>query len=89
MMFGHLTGWYTIYIFGGLLPTDRILPGAKFTLHPSLALAYIGSITAWHSSSGREPNFAAWYKEWNYGTFAEGATHIQQGGHHVRHRPTF
>jgi len=33
------------------------LPGAKFTLRPpSLALSYIGSVTARHSSSGREPN---------------------------------
>jgi len=31
----------------------------------------------------------AWYKEWNYGTFAEGATCIGLGGHHVWHRPTF
>jgi len=23
-----------------------------------------------------QPNFPAWYKEWNYGTFAEGATYI-------------
>jgi len=30
----------------------------------------------------------AWYKEWNYGTFAEGATDIQLGGHHVGHWPT-
>ena len=34
-------------------------------------------------------NFAAWYKEWNYGTFAEGATYIRLGGHHIGHRPTF
>jgi len=27
----------------------------------------------------------AWYKEWNYETFAEGATYIQLGGHHVGH----
>jgi len=41
----------TLYIhFWGLLPTDGILPGAKFTLHPSLAF-YVGSVTAWHSSS--------------------------------------
>jgi len=40
------------------------LSGAKFTLRPSLAFAYIGSVTARHSSSGRQPNFAAWYKEW-------------------------
>jgi len=32
---------------------------------------------------------AAWYKEWNYGTFAEGATYIWLGGHHVGHRRTF
>jgi len=32
---------------------------------------------------------AVWYKEWNYGTFAEGATFFQLGGHHVGHRPTF
>jgi len=31
----------------------------------------------------------AWDKEWNYGTLAEGATYIRQGGHHVGHRPTF
>jgi len=37
----------------------------------------------------RQPNFAAWYMEWNYGTlkfggsFAEGATYIRLGSHHV------
>jgi len=77
-----------IYIFGGYCP-DEILLRAKFTLRPSLALSYIGSVTAWHSSSGPQPNFAAWYKEWNYGTFTEGATYIRLGGHHVGHRPTF
>jgi len=46
--------------FRQLLPRNRILPGAKFTLHPaSLELSYIGSITARHLSSGREPKFAA------------------------------
>jgi len=39
-----------------LLPPDRILPGAKFTLRPSLAFAYIGSVTARHSSSGCQPS---------------------------------
>jgi len=47
------------------------------------AFSYIGSVTARHSSSGRQPYFAAWYKQWNYGTFAEGATYIRLGGHHV------
>jgi len=33
--------------------------GATFTLRPSLALSYIGSVTALHLSNGRQPNFAA------------------------------
>ena len=37
----------------------------------------------------RQSNFAAWYKKWNYGSFAEGAAYIRLGGHHVGHRPTF
>jgi len=82
-MFGHLLGWYTIYTSG------VILPGARFTLRPTLAFSYIGSVTARHSRSGREPSFEAWYKEWNYGTSAEAATYIQLGGHGVGHRPTF
>ena len=49
--------------FPGLLPRNRILPGAKFTLHPSLALSCIGSINARHSSRGRQPNFAALSRE--------------------------
>jgi len=61
-----------IYFFGGS-SADGILPSVKFTLRPTLAFSYIGSVTAWHSSSVREPSFAAWYKEWNYGTLAEAA----------------
>ena len=80
----------TLYIhFRVILPPDGILPGAKFTLRPSHAFYYIGSVTAGHSSSRRQPNFLAWYKVWNCGTFAEGATYIRLGGHHIRHRPTF
>jgi len=55
--------------FRGLLPPNGILPGAKFTLRPSLAFSYIGSVTARYLSSGRQPHIVAWYKEWNYGTF--------------------
>jgi len=78
-----------MYTFLGALAPYGILPGAKFTLRPSLAFSCIGSVTARHSSSRHQPNFAAWYKEWNYGTFAEGATYVRLGGHHVGHRPTF
>jgi len=62
---GCLLGCYTLCIrlffvlfLGGALAPNGILPGAKFTLRPSLALS---RITARHSSSGRQPNFAAWY----------------------------
>jgi len=68
---------------------DTWIVVAKFTLRPSLAFSYIGSVTARHSSSGPQPNFAMWYKELNYGTFTEGATYIRLGGHHVGHQSTF
>jgi len=45
-MFGHLLGWYTTYTFLGAVAPNGILQGAKFTLHPSLAFSYIGSVTA-------------------------------------------
>ena len=53
-----------------------MLARAKFTLPLSLAFSYIGSVTARHSTSERQRNFAAWYvyKEWNYGTLADDAT---------------
>jgi len=90
MMFGRLLERYTIIHFRGLLPHNGILPRVKkFTLHPSLAFFYVGSITTWYSSSGHQRKFVASYKECNYGTFAEGATYIRLGGHHVGHRPTF
>jgi len=49
----------TLYIrFRWLLPRNGILPGTKFTLCPSLVLSSVGTVTARHSSSGRQPNFA-------------------------------
>ena len=91
-MFGRLLGCYTIYTLSGAVAADRILPGAKFTLCPSLVtlvFSYIGSVTARHSSIRCQPNFVVWYKEWNYGTFAEGATKIQLGSYQIEHRPAF
>jgi len=76
-----------VHYFWGLSSPDGIWARAKFTLRPSLSFSCIGSVTAWHSSNEPQPNFAAWYKEWNYGTFAEGATYIRLGGNQVR--PTF
>ena len=54
-------GLVQYYTFWGLLALNGIPPGAKFTLRPSFAFLYIGSVTARHSSSGRQPKFTAWY----------------------------
>jgi len=69
------------------LPADGILPGAKFTLRPTLASPILTALL--HGTPAAGANFAVWYKEWNYTTFADGATYIQLGGHHAGHRPTF
>jgi len=49
-VFERFLGWNTI----GLCSFSGVLPGAKFTLRPSLAFSCIGTATA-------RPNFAAWY----------------------------
>jgi len=63
-MFGRLLGWYVIYTFFGLLSPNGILPGAKFTFTKSCSYLYwqryCTALKQW-----RQPNFAAWYKEWN------------------------
>jgi len=91
-IFGRLLGLYNIYIyihFRGLLFPNGILPGAKFTLRPSLAFSYIGSVTVRHSSSGRQPNFCSVVEGMALRNFRRGTTYIWQGGHHVEHRPAF
>jgi len=66
-----LSSFFFFFFLFFLAYSNGILSGAKFTLRPpSLAFSYIGSVTVRHWSSGRQPNSAAWYKEWNYGTFA-------------------
>ena len=47
-----------IYIFGGSWPPMEFWQ-VQNSLHPSLAFCYIGSVTARHSSSVCQPNFAA------------------------------
>jgi len=70
-MSGGLLVWYMMYAFSWVLAPWRNFSRCKIHfIRPSLAFCYIGSVTARHSSSGRQPNFAAWYNEWNYGTFA-------------------
>jgi len=85
-MFGRLLEWYTIYTFFGAW---RNFARCKIYFASKSCVILCGSITARHSTCGRQPNFAARYNEWNYGTFADGAIYIRLGGHHVGHRPTF
>ena len=46
---GRFLGWYAICTFLGALAPNRIMSGTEFTLRPSLAFSYIGSVTARHS----------------------------------------
>jgi len=48
-----------VYTLAAALAPNEMLTGVKFTLRPNLAFSYIGSVTARHSSSGRQSNFAA------------------------------
>jgi len=75
-MLGRLLRWYTIYAFLGAFATDRILPGATFTLRPKSCVVLYWQRYCTALQRRGQPNFAAWYKEWNYGTFAKGATYI-------------
>ena len=78
-----------MYIFGGSCPvTEFCQVQNSLCVQVLHAFFYIGSVTARHSSSGRQRNFAESYKKWNYGTFADSATYIRLGGHHVGNRPT-
>ena len=88
-MFGRLLAWYAIYTLSGALAAGQNFARCKIYFMSKSCVSYIGSVTARHASSKRQPNIAAWYKEWNYKTFAEGATYIRLGGHHVGYRPTF
>ena len=71
-MFGRLLDWYSIYAFWGLLPPNGILPGVKFTLRPSLALSYIGSLLHGTRAVGVSQTLRR-------------VISTRQGGHPVRH----
>jgi len=79
---------HNIYISGALVPW-RNFARCNFTLHPSIALSYIGSVTARHSSSRRQPNFAAWSRNGITELSQTAPPIISLGGHHDGHRPTF
>jgi len=59
----------TLYTFSGALAPCRNFARCKIHFASkscgTLAFSNIGSVTARHSSSWRQPYIAAWYKEWN------------------------
>ena len=66
--------------YGELRPTSGWDRFGCFGAQVIQQVSRIGSVTARHSSSGRQPNFAA-LNRWR---------HLYlPGGHHVGHRPTF
>jgi len=86
-MFGSLLGWYTVYTLYILAfaPWRNFATCKIHFASKSYVLLYwqryCMALEQWAS--------AKLYKEWNYGTFAEGATYIRLGGHYVGHWPTF
>jgi len=58
-MFGRLLRGYTIYMFGGCCPVTEFCQVQNSVSVLQVLRSPIGSVTARHSSSGREPNFAA------------------------------
>jgi len=69
---------YYIYIFWGSCPLTEFFPAAKFTfvLHSPILAALVFGTGVMRVSQTLRP-------------WAEGATYIRQGGHHVAHWPTF
>jgi len=74
-MFGRVLGWYIH--FWGLLPLTEFCH-----VQNSLCVQVLRSaiLAARHSSSGRQPNFAACDKEGNCGTFAPRLRHLYSTG---------
>jgi len=63
-----------IYIFGGFYHLMEFCHVQNSLIVPVLRCRILAASLHGTPADGRQPNFAAWYKEWNYGTFTEGAT---------------
>ena len=79
-MFGRLSHWYAIYTL-----LEAFAPNVISSVQNSLCFQVLRSPILAALLHGTRALVWYWYKEWNYGTFADGATYIRQGGH----RPTF
>jgi len=68
-----------MYIFWGYYPVTEFCHVQNLLCIQVLRSPVLAAVTARHSSSGRHQQFAALYKEWNYGIFAECTTCIRPG----------
>jgi len=74
--------YFTLYVhFRGFCPLTEFCP-VQNSLYVQVLRSSVLSAQRYCTapSSESQPNFASWYKEWNYGTFANGATYIPLGG---------
>ena len=79
-----------IYIFGGSCPLTEFCQVQNSLTSKSCVLLYWQrNCTALEQRPSAKLCGVVPYRQWNFGIFAEGATYIRLGGHHVGHRPTF
>jgi len=85
MMFGHLLGWYTIYtFFWGSCPITEFCQVQNSLCVQVLRSPILAALLHGTQVVGGVVGVSQTLRRW-----AEGATYIRQGGHHVGHWPTF
>jgi len=84
-MFCHLLDCYTIYTFSAVTEFCHL----QYSLCVQVLRSPILAALLHDTPAAGSAKLYGVLKEWNYGTFVEGATPIRLGGHHVGHRPTF
>jgi len=87
-IFGRLLAG-TLYIhFWGLLPLTEFCHVQNSLYVQVLRSRILAPLLHGTPAASLSQTFAAWYKEWNCGTFADGTVCIRLGVRHVGHRPT-
>ena len=71
-----------IYVFGGSCPVTELCH-VQNSLCVQVLRSHILAALLHGTRAVGVNETAPSYKEWNYGTFAQGATYIRLGGHHV------
>jgi len=78
----------TLYIFLGSCPLTEFCL-VQNSLYVQVIRSLILAALLHGTPAAGVSQAVAWYKEWNYGTYTEGATYIRLGGHHIGHLATF